>query len=53
MKDDKSAQPGFLEMVIVMVVLFSILAWLGLWEAPTPENIRKLDAEIEAMGDKP
>ena len=33
--------------VLFFVLIFWAMDCLGLWAAPTPDNIRKLDAELQ------
>lgn len=33
--------------VLFFVLIFGAMHCLGIWDAPTPENVRKLDAELQ------
>ena len=33
--------------VLFFVLIFGTMHCLGIWDAPTPENVRKLDAELQ------
>jgi hypothetical protein len=33
--------------LLFLVLIFGAMHCLGIWDAPTPDNVRKLDAELQ------
>ena len=47
MNEPTEHRPSFVGNIIFFVVFATLMHWCGLWEGPSPSNIRKLDLELQ------